>query len=413
MADKLKKILRFDIRYVMKNGSWLMLSNLFAVLSVLVTSYVFANYLDPTTYGEYKYLLSAGAVLTSFSLTGLGLAVIQGAAKNITGFLNYASKIGFRYGLIVTVLALSISAYYFYQDNTGLALGFLCIATFQPFFNNSSLIFNYLYGKEAYSTSTYASITKTTLTSLVLIGSALYFKDPIILLISYLLTNTVVNYAVRYATKPSDRQEKTTEGIKLISYAKHTSVRNIFTNLAGNIDKILVFQNLSAADLAIYAFAIAIPEQFKSITKSINALLLPRFSRHNSENIKANMVYKAMVYGFFLLVLTASYIVAAPYIYKLLFPTYQESIFLSQVFSLITLTALAGLPTAALQASRNSAQLYKLDILTAVFQTISMITLFHFFGLIGVVYGRILGRVFATSLAFWLFFSTTPDKNTV
>lgn len=413
MHHYLSKILKFDVYYVFKNGSWLVIGNVFAIFMTLATSYIFANHLSPQIYGEYKYFLSLGTILTSFSLTGIAAAVTQGTAKKIPGFFYYASKIGLRYELFITAIAISGATYYYLQDNHNLALGLVSIAILQPLLNNSNLIINYLYGKENFRIGTISQIFKVVISSFTLIGTTLYFKDSVILLVSYLLSNLLINYFFRYLYKPKNSiTHEDFDSKNLITYAKHTSVRNIFTNISGQVDKVLVFQNLSAADLAIYAFAIALPEQFKAITKSIHALLVPRFSRHNSENIKKNMFHKAMVYGCFLLVLTGSYIAAAPHIYKLLFPAYQESIFLSQVFSLITLTALGGLPTAALQASRNSAQLYKLDILTAIFQTLSMVTLFYIFGLIGVIYGRILGRFFATSLAFWLFFSTPLDRNT-
>ncbi len=404
---QLKKLIRFDTNYVLKSGSWLMFGYVFTVLSILATSYVFANYLSPTVYGEYKYLLTIGVLLTSLSLTGLTAAVTQGTAKKIPGFFTCATKLGLRYELSITLLALLGSGYYFINNDTGLALGFLAIAIFQPLFNNSNLIFSYLQGKEAFQASTFAHIFKMTITGIAIVLSALFFEDPLLLLLTYLISNILVNYAVRYfagVPTANDGNLDSKEVARLIRYAKHTSMRNIFTNIANQADKIIIFQNLTAADLAIYSFAIALPEQFKSITKSINTLLLPRFARHAPKNVRGQMLYKTAIYSLFLLVLVTLYILIAPTIFRFLFPDYLESVYLSQLFSLTTFFAIAGLPTSALQSQMSNQNLYKLEVTVSIAQTLFVLVFFTLFGLIGVIWARILGRAVNTALAFWLFY---------
>ncbi len=405
----IKKYIRFDTDYVIKSGSWLMLSYVFTILSVLATTYVFANYVSPTVYGEYKYLLTIGVLLSSFTLTGLATAITQGTAKKIPVFFKYATKIGLRYELNISLLAIVGSTYYYFNNDTGLALSLLAIAIFQPLFNNSNLVFSYLQGKEAFRTSTFAHISKITITGITTVISAIYFEDPLILLLTYLITNIVINYMVQIFTEspgPHNSSADSDEVKRLIRYAKHTSVRNIFTGIAGQIDKILIFQNLNAADLAVYTFATALPEQFKSITKSINTMLIPRFSRHEEIDIKKNMVSKTVIYFFILVIMVMSYILIAPYIFKIFFPAYQESIFLSQVFSLATLFSIGGLPYSALQAKVKNKKLYNVEVGGALVQTVSMILLFIPYGLLGVVIGRLIGRAYTMLISYYLFFKT-------
>ncbi len=382
-----------------------MLGYFFTVLSILGTSYVFANYLSPTVYGQYKYLLSIGTVITAFSLSGLGQAVAQGAAKGIPGFYSYATKIGLKYGFIVSLIALVGSSYYFLKNDTDLALGFLCIAILQPLFNNSGLFSSYLQGKEAFRASTHSHIVKTIITTISIVLAALYFNDPLILLCTYLATYTLVNYTIEFLLKPAIEKTEATPEVKLlINYAKHTSVRNIFTGIAGQVDKILIFQNLSAADLAVYAFATALPEQFKSITKSINLLLIPRFSRHEEADIRRNMLNKSVVYFIILLAMVMSYILIAPYIFNFFFPMYQEAIFMSQVFSLGTLFSIAGLPHSALQAKVKNKKLYKIEIVGTFIQTLAMTLLFFPYGIMGIIIGRLIGRAYTTVVSYYLFY---------
>jgi O-antigen/teichoic acid export membrane protein len=374
------------------------------VVTVLLTSYVFANYLSPEIYGEYKYLISLGAILTTFSLTGAAIAISQGAAKNVSGFFPHTAKLSLKYGLIVSGLAAIGSLYYYLNDNLSLALGLLIIALLQPFFNNSSLIFAYLQGSQRFKLSTKAHIFKTLTVAAIVIGATLLVQSALCTFLAFLLASIATGYSITFFYRPKREELEETEGRKLISYAKHTSVRNILSSIAGQLDKILIFQNLGAAELATYAFAVAIPEQLKGITKTIEKLLLPRYTKHNLHNIKSNIHTKSVIYGIFMMLIISCYIFIAPIIYKTLFPAYTESVFLSQIYSLSMFFALASIPATTLKSKTKEKELYRLQISTAIIQVTSLLFFISLYGLLGVVVSKFITRAWYTSFGYILVF---------
>ncbi len=54
--------------------------------------------------------------------------------------------------------------------------------------------------------------------------------------------------------------------------------------LAGQLDKIITYHYLGASELAIYSFAVAMPEQIKGIFKNLNTLAFPKFSTQQNKN---------------------------------------------------------------------------------------------------------------------------------
>jgi O-antigen/teichoic acid export membrane protein len=403
--SNLNKYLKLDTSYLLSNGSWLMGGYIVTALCILLSSYVFANHLTPTVYGQYKYLISLGVILTSLSLTGLHSALTQGTAKGMSGLYTFISKLDLKFEIPILIVGTVGAIYYYINNDTYLAIGLLCVALLQPILNNSNLIYSHLLGHNTLSKYTFAHTCRTAFVTIILIILVFYFNDPLILITGYFISNIAINYCIKLFIIPDNSNIKDVKSLdSLIRYAKHSSVRNLFPNIANQVDKILIFQNLNAVELAIYSFAIALPDQFKSITKAINTLLLPRFTKHSQLSLKDGMLRKTLIYIIFLLLLVLIYILLAPLLYNLIFPEYQEAIYLSQVFSLTTLFAIAGLPTAALQAQMRNKELYRLDIIVAVMQTILIILFFTMFGLIGVIWGRILGRVTNTIYAFWLFY---------
>lgn len=397
------KLFSFDKQYVFHGGFWLLTGHVATVLTVFLTSYIFANYLSPEIYGEYKYLISLGSLLTTFSLTGAAIAISQGAAKNIPGFFSYTAKLSLKYGLFVSGLAATGSAYYYLNENLSLSLGLLIIALLQPFFNNSSLIFSYLQGSQQFKLSTKAHIIKTFTVSVAVIITLL-LQSALYTFLVFLLISIATGYSITFFYRPKEEALAEEEGKKLISYAKHASVRNILSSIAGQLDKILIFQNLGAVELAVYAFAVAVPEQLKGITKTVEKLLLPRYAKHSLNNIKNKIYIKSVIYGIFMIFIISCYIFIAPIIYKTLFPAYTESVFLSQIYSMSMLFALASIPATTLQSKTKEKELYQLQLSTALVQITSLLFFISFYGLLGVVISKFVTRAWYTSFGYILVF---------
>ena len=406
LIDNLVKKFKFDARYVFHGGGWLMLGYIATFVTVLASSYVFANYIDPNVYGQYKYLMTVGAIISSFALTGTGTAIVQGVAKNVDGFYRFALIKSFKYGLITSIIALIGSLYYFIADNTLLSLGLLIIAILQPLMNSLNLIFAYFNGAQRFKQTTIMNTFKTLFVSIVLISVTLITENALAILTAYLLSHIISNLLIHLFSRADlSKKEESLETKKLFTYAKHTSLQNIIQGISGQLDKILVFQNLGAIELATYTFATALPDQYKSITKSVESLLLPRFSQQSQESVKSNMFKKSIIYFLFLVACAAVYTAIAPFIFSVLFPIYEESVLLSQIYVWSIIFAVGGLPLASIKSNMRNKDLYFFNLSGSLFQIISIVGLFYFFGLLGVVLSKMVSRGYLCLFAYYIYYN--------
>ena len=401
----LEKRLKFDVRYTFQSGTWLFSAHVVGIIAILLTSYVFANFLSPEIYGRYKYILSIGSLLTALSLTGAGTTISQAAARNISGFFSFMRRKSLYYGLPIFVLSTVGALYYYVHGNNSLALGLLIIAILQPFLNNSSLVFSYLLGNQQFKLNTIAQILSTIFVTFIIIVSVLLTKNVTALLISYFLANIFSGYVVEYFYAPRKETIADKETVQsLLRYTEHSSVQNIISIISNQLDKILIFQNLGATQLAIYTFATALPDQYKGITKNIEVMLLPRFSQQTDKSLRAGLVYKSVIYFLFLLLCLVAYVLISPYIFKVLYPQYEASIFLSQVYVIGIVFGISGIPLTALKAQMSNKKLYHFNILTSAVQIASLIILLPLYGLMGAAITRILYRAFLCVYAYYLYY---------
>ena len=131
-TESLENHFRFDARYFLSSGFWLFLTQAGIVVTSLMVAVIFANILTETQYGYYRYIVELAAILTFFSLTGMGQTVLQATAKGYLSFFKQSIQWTLFYGFGITITASLCAAYYFYKDNEFLAIGCLLIAAFQP-----------------------------------------------------------------------------------------------------------------------------------------------------------------------------------------------------------------------------------------------------------------------------------------
>lgn len=400
------KRLSFDAHFAFRSGFWLILGHLVGIVAALATSYAFANFVTPETYGQYKYIISLGVLLSAFSLTGTSIAITQAAAKNLVGFYKYIRKINLRYSLFISLISIIGAIYYYLNENITLAAGLILIALFQPLFNNSSLFYSHLQGKERFQHGTIAHTIKALFTTTATLISVLLTENVTILLTTYFLSYIFINYTLQwFFIKNFGAIPKDTSSFQsLLSYTKHSSVQNIISGISNQLDKILIFQNIGAAELAIYTFATALPDQYKGVTKTVDTMLLPRFSKYSTHSIRAKIFHKSILYFAFLLACVLLYILAAPYIFTLLFPQYQESILLSQIYVTGMIFGVGGIPLAALKSEMDNRKLYNFNLYSSLFQIVSLLIMLPLWGLIGAVLARVAYRFFVCVISYMLYY---------
>ena len=403
LLRKSEKYTKTDMVYLAKGGFWLTLGQIISSASAFLLAIAFANLLPKETYGEYKYILSILGILSIPTLSGMGTAVVQAVARGYEGSLSSALKIKIRWGLLSSLASLSLAGYYYFNGNTTLTFSFLIASIFLPFFDTLSVYTALLQGKKLFKISSRFRIISKAITTITIILAIFFSKNIIIILTTYLASYTILRLIFLNITFKKHVDNKN-EDSSTISYGKHLSLMNVIGTVATQIDKVLVFHYLGATQLAIYAIAIAVPEQIKGILKNVSSLALPKFAEKKPEEITKTL-YKKMLQMFVLLLLIViSYWFLAPFIFNLFFPKYLNSVFYSRIFSIsLLLIAFINLPNTYLRSQSKIKVLYKLNFLSSLLQILLLFIFIYLFGLWGVIFARISFRILLAILN--LFFS--------
>jgi O-antigen/teichoic acid export membrane protein len=393
LADKLEKHFRVDAHYFLSGGLWLILAQAVTIFFGVITTALFAHFLTEADYGVYKYLIGVAVLLSSLSLTGLGQSILQTAAKKYYGFYQQTLGTNFIYSLPITAISLLATGYYYHNENITLTIGFLLIALLQPLINTFQFIPTFLQGSRRFRESTTLQTVRIFTISLISLVTLYLTKDITLLFLAYLTGHLITNFASHLIFRPDAQTVPNEIGAKYLNYAKHTSLRNIVTNVSNRADMVLVFTQLGAVELAIYTIATIIPEQIKGSFKNLASLLLPKYAQHTGTTQLIKSVPKRSLQLFLILTGVAIlYIFAAPYLYTLLFPKYPEAILLSQLAAISFPMLIFHIPYSILQSQLQENALYKLILSTSLFQIISLIAMITFFGLAGAVFAKILYR---------------------
>jgi len=401
----ISKTFNTDAKYFVSGGFWLTSIQIVSVIGALITSVVIANHLDEANYGIYRYIIVIGILLSSISLSGIGQSVFQTASLKHIGFYPVAIKKSLIFGLGITFSALVGSLYYYYAGNYTLALGCLFIAFFQPILNTYLNIFSFLQGRRRFPELTLLQLIKTVFTTSCLLIT-LYLTEEIYLLIFvYLFSNTLSNYLIHLLYKPAFQKLDFAVFDKYYTYAKSISKQNIIANVANKIDSVIVFQQLGAYDLAIYTIANLLPDQVKASFKNILTLLIPKYAKYENINLlKRNVLLRSAQVFFVFLIVSIFYILISPFIYELLFPKYQNSIFLSQLIALSFPAMIVLVPQSALQGQTEGKKLSKINNYTSVLMIIITLILTLTHGLIGAIIARICSRYVSLFLTYYIFY---------
>jgi O-antigen/teichoic acid export membrane protein len=391
-----------DMVYLAKGGFWLTLGQIISSISGLLLAIAFANLLPKEVYGNYKYILSLVGLLSIPTLSGMRTALMQAVARGYEGSIIPAMKTKIRWGLIGGVASVILAGYYFYNGNTTLTISFLIAGIFIPFMDSLAVYGPIFPGRKLFKQGTKINIITQIISAAIMVAVLFLTKNIFLILLSYFSSRTLLRAIFLIITfkkfKPNKKEDPET-----ISYGKHLSLIDILGTIAEQLDKILVFHYLGAAELAIYSFAVIIPEQIKALFKNMRSLILPKFAQKNKEEAKKIIFNKTPRLLIIILFITLAYILTAPIIYKLLLPNYTESIFYSQIFAVSLLVISFSLPSSsALQALGAKKQLYQYNVFSSIFQIITIFFMVNLYGLIGMVLARVISRFMTVIILFIL-----------
>lgn len=399
---KSQKFTGTDNVYLATQGSYLTVGNIISAIASFLLAMAFARLLPKETYGEYRYILSIMAMVGIFALPGMGDALLQAVAKKFEGCLKKAIKEKFKWAILGSLTCLTIAGYFFFKSNFDLVISFTIAALFFPFMQSTEIYVSYLGGRKLFGIQVKYTVLTQIIAAVAIIITLFFSKSLVVLILIYFLSHTLLRSLFLLCSLkrfPANKKEDE----KFISFGKHLSFLRIVHTIAAQIDKMLLFHFLGAVQVAIYSFAALPVSEANVFLKNIRLLALPKLAVRDKKEIKKTLLKKVGRATLLIVPLVLLYIIIAPYIYKIFFPQYTESIFFSQLLFLTILAFPASIVALSFQAKMAKKELYQFSIISPLVLIILLIILTPLYGILGVILAKLISQFFTICFSLFLF----------
>src|SRR3989344_2361288 len=393
---------RADMVYLAKGGSWLSGGQAINMAVGFAMSIAFANLLPQESFGTYKFILSAVALIGIFSFIDMGTAITQAVARGFGNSLRQGFWANLKWSLGVSVAGLMLSLYYYVHSNALLSFSFLLAGILVPLTASASLYGAYLLGKKDFKRSTLYGVIRNVVPALALIGTLFLTQSLLAIITVYFVSALLVTAILYRATLRAYRNENKDEDPEIVSYAGHLGVMGVIGQVAGNLDKILLFHYLGAAPLAIYAFAIAPVEQLQGGKKILNSLILTKLSERPFPELQKSALYRVSMLAVYATLLIGAYVLVVPYFYAFFYPQYMDSVFYSQIYALTLFGIIGSVLESHLVAHKKKRELYLERTIIPVLQMGLFFICIPLFGLMGLMIALVAVRFLGGLLIYYL-----------
>ncbi len=397
-----EKYTKTDMVYLFSGGSWLLLGQGLTFLASLLLVWMFANLLPKEVYGEYRFVLSVVAILSLAALPGMSIALARSVSSGKTGTVFSMIRKKLQWGSLGILSALAVAGYYFVNDNTELVLLFLIVALFVPLYETFADYQYYLQGKRDFKRqSLYRALQRVMI--VVAVGGTMLLTDNIFILVfAFFATSTLSNGAL-FKTVLNIYPPNKEISPEDVEYGKHLSLLNALRMGVQYLDKILLFHFVGPAQLAAYLFAVALPQEITSVFSHVNNLAFPKMISKTSAELKSTLPRKILLFALLMVVVTIVYILAAPFIFEILFPQYLEAIPYSQLFALTMLFLPTSLLMQRFYAHKNTKVITTVSIAEPIVLLSLYLVLIPLFGVYGVIYAILAKLTFSLFLSLYFF----------
>lgn len=398
-----ERLTKTDLSYLFKGGFWLIVGQIAISAIAFATSIAFAHFVSKDDYGTYRFLISIFWSLTAFGLSGIPTALSRAVARGYDSSYWHALRLSLIGGVPMMLISVGLAGYYFLNSNLLLMYGCLVIAGIGPFMQGAYLYGAFVEGKQAFKINAIGGIFLNLVPTLGLLILMVIFHDPVAFLATFLGASILSGILISlYVIKYFSISLHGTQDPEFRSLGFHLSAMNILFTVSQQADKLLIFHALGPINLAIYMFAVSIPDQLKALLSNIESLAFPKFANRTVQEVLPTLGRRLGGLTGLISLMVIAYIAAAPYIFSLLFPTYTDSIIFSQIYALSLIPTGSVVPVSLLQAHAAKKELYIFNTAIPVLQIVSLYIGIFSFGLLGAICARIIARVITLLLSVFL-----------
>ncbi len=384
-------LLGLDLTYFMKGGFWFTTSSVSSLVAGILLSALFARIWPKDMFGQFSFLMTALSFVSITALPGMTEAVFQASIEKKDAIFKDATKKVVLFSFLGTLILIGGSIYFFFKSNQNLAFAVFFASLAFPFSTLGSLVTAFYNGKKEFKASTFFA-TAANLFSVVMTAIALIcFNNFVIVTIFSTWSTAIINIILTYRIFVNIKSLESDS--KLIKLGFTLSGSQIVYIALDYLDKLLIPLFLGFEKNAVYFFAILIPLQIQGFFKMFIALGQPKISEVKSEKIRGVLFLKSIQLEMLITFIVLIYILACPYIFKLLYPSYHEAILLSQIFSLSLLYYPSNIYGSYLIKKRVIKWNVIATIIYGAVSFLSLLLFLYFWGLIGAIISKILSKI--------------------
>lgn len=319
------------LSYIIKNGSWVFAGNVLLAVFAFLTTTTLAHLLPKETFGTYRFLLAIIPLLAVFTLPDMGPAITRAVAKKMSLNIWDAIREKFCFGLLGSLIAFSMAAFYLFRDNNELATLFAIVAIFIPLFDVFLLYINALYGRKEFKLATTYQVTSKLASMVTIITVALVTSNLVWILCTYFIAQLIPQIFVFFKVASTHFAEPAKTEASILKYGRHLTFIGAVAVLATTIDKLVVWHFFGAEALAIYTVALLVAWEGGRMIESLSVVLLPFLAEaQDSQNIKLLLRHIPSL-AIILTVGAIATVFIIPYVFAIIFPNYSEAVGLAQL----------------------------------------------------------------------------------
>lgn len=349
-----------------------------------------ANLTSKELAGSYAYVISILAITSITTLPGMATALTRSVARGHEGSIFPMMRLRIIWGSIGSFITALIGLFYFAKDAPILGWVFILAALLVSMTDTwSYLAFAFFQGKKEFKKSISLEVIYQALFSLPTLGILFITHNLIIIVISLLIFQTIAGILIYKTVHPAN----TSTDPESIKFGFHLTAIGALRTIAMNIDRVIIWHILGPVVVAIYTFASTPFNKLEQLVP-IDMIALPDLSNKKLTLELRRTLFKRMLLLMLLVVpVIIIGIILTPFVFKILFPTFPESIPLFQLL----LTCLIFTPFTLLKtgftAWNKKRELYITETLSPIVRITLMIIFGYTWGIYGIIGAIALSRL--------------------
>ena len=332
ILDKLEKKLEIDVKYFLKGGFWLGLSNVSNVSRLLIIGIVFARFLPKESFGAFTYVNSIFLITNVFGTPGMSVAIVQSVARGYEGTFAYLTKKVFLWSIMGTFFMFFAGLYDEFFAAGEFSRIFFLLGFIFPFYSISVNFVYYLVAVKKFHIRMWMELGQNAAIIVSIAIVLLSHGGLLWLVLAPILAQTLtglsyIAYLMRTSNKKIDYSSN--------KYGKVLNLANVLPTAKMQIDKILVANFLGYASTATYNIAAALADQVYAFAKIIATMVVPKSANMDHATLRKNLsrilAYLALLFCSISMILFFLYPYLIPFVFG---GQYEDAILYAQVITL-------------------------------------------------------------------------------